>query len=552
MSGIFVGIDFGTTNSILAFNKNEMLEVLQIGNNGRTLMKSVVSFYNEQPMVNPPESALAYYEYSVKNVKRCLGIDYSDEIVTSGRVMFNTTIEKRMKDGKCLFRIQKPKKNGIIPEIIIDPEEVASLVIQQLLSKLKEKEVIKSVDDIEQICMGIPATFNEDQRLATKKAAELAGLKNVQFIYEPTAAVLDYCNDHRNVNNEYVIVYDFGGGTFDATLVHVHDNNVYDVISTSGNEKLGGSDIDNSLIECIMDLYSSTYDKELIDIHETSSLSRKQKKAIHQLSQQCEEAKMSLSINQSVEIPIDNLKNLQINNEDEEDEEEEEEKEKENEIVITRDRYEKLIKPIIEKTFKCIDSLFEEGEKLTNLNRKSFKKMVLIGGSSRISILPDLIRSKYEWIEVIRDCNPDECVAKGACLYAKSINSYNISGKAGGIVVEYRVPFTYGLYQIGDRVHHLIKKGDKIPAVKRAVFTTTEDYQTTILSAVYTGDSEWKKDCKLIHNLQFGPITPKPKGEAIILITYKIDSAGLLRVICEEVDEFGKRHEVGVKDFGTV
>ena len=115
-----------------------------------------------------------------------------------------------------------------------------------------------------------------------------------------------------------------------------------------------------------------------------------------------------------------------------------------------------------------------------------------------------------------------------------------------------RVPFTYGVAIQGDRVNHLIKKGEQIPADKRAVFTTTEDYQTTILSAVYTGDSEWKKDCKLIHNFQFGPITPKPKGEANILITYKIDSAGLLRVICEEVDEFGKRHEVGVKDFGTV
>ena len=115
-----------------------------------------------------------------------------------------------------------------------------------------------------------------------------------------------------------------------------------------------------------------------------------------------------------------------------------------------------------------------------------------------------------------------------------------------------RAPCTYGIYQQGNRVHHLIKKGESIPIEKRAVFTTTKDYQTQIFSAVYTGDSEWRKECKLLHKFEFGPITPKPKGEANILITYKLDSAGLLQVVCEEIDEQGNRRKVGVKDIKAV
>ena len=555
MQKVVVGIDFGTTNSIMAYIKNERLEVLHVGNNGKTLMKSIVSYYKEPPMVDPPTSATQYSEYSVKNVKRCLGIDYSEDIAAKGQPMFNTTIEKNTGNGKCLFRIQKPKKNGKVPEIIINPEEVASLVIKKLLEKLKEREIISSIDDIEQVCMGIPATFNEDQRLATKKAAELAGLKNVQFIHEPTAAVLDYCHDFHYVNNEYIIVYDFGGGTFDATLVHVHDNNEYDVICTSGNESLGGSDIDNALMQYVMDLYSSSY-KELIDLNEISSLNRKQKSAITKFRQQCEEAKVSLSCNQNVGIPLDYLKDLEINGGDEEEEDEEDEDEKDDEINISREEFEKLIDPYIKRTFQCINSLLEEGEKRTNLNRKLFKKMVLIGGSSRIANLPDLIRSEYNWIEVIQDCNPDECVAKGACLYAQSIHSYSINNGGerieGGIRVRDRVPFIYGIAVEGDRVHHLIKKGETIPTEKYNYFTTTEDNQTDIVSAVYTGDSEWIKDCKLIHKFKFGPITRKPKGKANILITYKLDSAGILQVVCEEVDEQGNHRQVGVKDIGAV
>src|SRR5271163_335209 len=489
-SGHIVGIDLGTTNSLVAFMDLTGPRIIP-GADGDKLVPSVVSIAPSGGIVvgNPArELLLTQPERSVYSVKRLMGRGLED-----------------VKDELKLFPFHVASGSESVIQLQLgdrtfSPPEISAMVLRQLKQNAEDYFGVA----VDKAVITVPAYFNDAQRQATKDAGRIAGLEVLRLVNEPTAAALAYGLDKRE--NGIVAVYDLGGGTFDISILKLHDG-IFEVLATNGDTHLGGDDIDNLLLRIALEDVATEWGQDL----------SKDGEGVQRLRRAVIQAKEQLSF-----VPAANIE-LQYHG-------------KKYQREINRELFDKLITPIVDRTLgPCRDCIKDAGVSVDQID-----EVVMVGGSTRIplvrSAVENLFRSKPH-----TELNPDEVVALGAAVQAAIL-----SGAVDNKLLLDVTPLSLGIETMGGVVSKLIHRNSTIPASATENFTTGVDGQTNVLIHVVQGERELVKDNRSLARFDLKDIDPMPAGFARIEVRFLIDANGILNVTARDV-RTGKEHSVDVK-----
>jgi molecular chaperone DnaK len=489
-SGHIVGIDLGTTNSLVAFMDLTGPRIIP-GADGDKLVPSVVSVTpNGGTVVGNParELLITQPERSVYSVKRLMGRGIED--VAEELKLFPFRVAP---GSESVMQLQLGNRT-------FTPPEISALVLRQLKQNAEDYFGVS----VDKAVITVPAYFNDAQRQATKDAGRIAGLEVLRLVNEPTAAALAYGLDKRE--NGIVAVYDFGGGTFDISILKLHDG-IFEVLATNGDTHLGGDDIDNLLLRIALEDVASEWGQDLSADGE----------GVQRLRRAVIQAKERLSFVPSAMIEL-------------------EYRGKKYEREITRGLFDKLITPTVDRTLgPCRDCIKDAGVAVDQID-----EVVMVGGSTRIplvrSAVENLFRSKPH-----TELNPDEVVALGAAVQAAIL-----SGAVDNKLLLDVTPLSLGIEIMGGVVSKLIHRNSTIPASATENFTTGVDGQTNVLIHVVQGERELVKDNRSLARFDLKGIDPVPAGLARIEVRFLIDANGILSVTARD-QRTGKEHSVEVK-----
>src|SRR3954470_5147011 len=480
-----IGIDLGTTNSVVAVMEGDQPKVL-INSSGSRLTPSVVAFTEKgerlvgqtakhQQVTNPKNT--------IFSIKRFMGRRHSEVAQEEKMVPYEIT-----GGSEEMVKVKVRGKE-------YTPEQVSSFILQDL-KKTAEDYLGEKVTDA---VITVPAYFNDAQRKATKDAGEIAGLKVLRVLPEPTAAALAYGLDKKK--NEKIAVFDLGGGTFDISVLDVGDG-VFEVLSINGNTHLGGDDFDEELINFLADEFKR---KEGVDL-------RKDAMALQRLKEAAEKAKIELSsaMETTINLPFitadqNGPKHLQE--------------------TLTRTKFEQLITPLVEKCKKpVLDALVD-----AKLKPEQIDEVVLVGGSTRVPMVARMVKDLFKGKEPNRTVNPDEVVAVGAAIQASIA-----TGQMKDILVLDATPPSLGVETLGGVMTKLIERNTTIPVSKSETFSTASDNQDSVTINVLQGEREFAKDNRLLGRFDLQGIPPAPRGVPQIEVTFNIDANGIVSVTAKD------------------
>jgi Fe-S protein assembly chaperone HscA len=491
-----VGIDLGTTNSLIAFMEGETPAVIP-GADGLNLVPSVVALdAKDQTIVGNAarKSLIATPDRAIYSVKRLMGRGVED--VQDELKFFPFRLASDLAPGEVL-RIQLGAKT-------FTPPEISAFILRQLKHNAERHfgaPVSKAV-------ITVPAYFNDGQRQATKDAGRIAGLEVLRLVNEPTAAALAYGLDKNK--NGIVAVYDLGGGTFDISILKLHDG-IFEVIATNGNTHLGGDDIDNVLITIALDDISGDMKLDL----------RHNAEAVQTIRKAVIDAKILLSSQPSVKLDISLPGGHRYQRE------------------ITREQFEVLIEPVIQRTIgPCKQALKDAG-----LGPEQIDEVVLVGGSTRIPRVQQLAQTLFQRAPHT-ELNPDEVVALGAAVQA-SILSGGSEATHNMLLLDV-TPLSLGIEALGGVVAKIIHRNSTIPASATEHFTTGVDGQVNVAIHVLQGERELAKDCRSLARFDLRGIPPMPAGLPRIEVRLLIDANGILQVSARE-QRSGEQAQVSVQ-----
>jgi Fe-S protein assembly chaperone HscA len=491
-----LGIDLGTTNSLIAFMEGETPAVIP-GADGLNLVPSVVALdAKDQTIVGNAarKYLIATPDRAIYSVKRLMGRGVED--VQDELKFFPFRLASDLAPGEVL-RIQLGTKT-------FTPPEISAFILRQLKHNAERHfgaPVSKAV-------ITVPAYFNDAQRQATKDAGRIAGLEVMRLVNEPTAAALAYGLDKNK--NGIVAVYDLGGGTFDISILKLHDG-IFEVIATNGNTHLGGDDIDNLLITIALDDISGDMKLDLRDNAE----------AVQTIRKSVIDAKILLSSQPSVKLDISLPGGHRYQRE------------------ITREQFEVLIEPVIQRTIgPCKQALKDAG-----LGPEQMDEVVLVGGSTRIPRVQQLAETLFHR-KPHTELNPDEVVALGAAVQA-SILSGGSEATQNMLLLDV-TPLSLGIEALGGVVAKIIHRNSTIPASATEHFTTGVDGQVNVAIHVLQGERELAKDCRSLARFDLRGIPPMPAGLPRIEVRLLIDANGILQVSARE-QRSGEQAQVSVQ-----
>ncbi len=500
MAEKILGIDLGTTNSVVAVMIGDEPTVIA-NQEGSRLTPSVVSWTKEKEiLVGEPAKRRAVLdpENTVYESKRFIGRKYDEVVEEAKRVSYKVVPDEK---GDASFDIPNAGKK-------VRPEEVGAHVLR----KLKEAAEAYLGEKVTKAVITVPAYFNERQRQATKDAGKIAGLEVLRILNEPTAAALAYGLDKKE--NVKILVYDFGGGTFDVSILEGGEG-VIEVKATAGDTHLGGANIDERIIEWLIDECKK----------ETGVDLKKDRTAFQRLKEAAEQAKKELSFKLETEInlpfiTIDPNTNQPIHLQKK----------------LTRARLEEMIKDLIDRTMDIVKRALEDAK----LSPSDIDDVVLVGGSTRIPLVQQRIK-EFFGKEPHKGVNPDEVVAVGAAIQAGVL-----SGDVKEILLVDVTPLSLGVETYGGVMTVLIPRNTPIPYRKCEIFTTASDYQTEVEIHVLQGERPMAKDNKSLGKFYLTGIPPAPRGVPKIEVCFDIDADGILHVTAKDTAT-GKEQSIRVQ-----
>lgn len=471
-----VGIDLGTTNSCIAVQEGDQTTIIP-NNEGARTTPSVVAFTKDgERLVGQlaKRQAIVNADRTIMSIKREMGTDYRVNI-----------------DGKKYT-----------------PQEISAMILQ----KLKRDAEDYLGEPVTKAVITVPAYFTDAQRQATKDAGAIAGLEVLRIINEPTAACLAYGENKKEEHN--ILVFDLGGGTFDVSILEVAEG-VFTVLATAGDNRLGGDDWDNRIVEWIVSEFKKT---EGIDL-------KKDSMAMQRLREAAEKAKIELSNMTETTISLPFITANQTGP-------------KHLEMKLTRAKFEEMTADLLDRTIKPTQRALED----SGLSAGEISKILLVGGSTRMPMVQKKIVALLGK-EPTKGINPDECVAAGAAIQGSILGGER---KDGGIVLVDVTPLTLGIETLGGVMTKMIERNTAIPAKKSEIFTTAQDNQPQVEIAVYQGERPMAKDNVALGHFTLDGIAPAPRGIPQIEVTFDIDTNGIVNVSARDKGT-GKEQKITIQ-----